>query len=58
MEAEVQAAIIKASSDWALYIVNNTNPPPHQKPEARIELDSLQNTFRLAYEKIGNVVEP
>lgn len=58
MEAEVQAAIIKASSDWALYIVNNTNPPPHQKPDARIELDSLKNIFRLAYEKIGNVVEP
>lgn len=58
MEPEVRAAIIKAPSDWALYIVNNTNPPPHQKPEAKIELDSLRNIFRLAYEKIVNVVEP
>lgn len=58
MESEVQAAIIKASSDWALYIVNSSNPPPHQKPEASLELDSLRNIFRLAYEKIVNVVEP
>ncbi len=56
MEPEVQAAIIKAASDWALYIVNNLNPPNSKRPEQ--DLNSLENAFTTAYEKIGNVVAP
>jgi len=58
MEPEVQAAIIKAASDWALYIVSNLNPPPHQKPDSTIELDSLEHMFRIAYDEIGKIVAP
>ena len=56
MKPEVQAAIIKAASDWAILIVKDLNPPTKINP--KLDLESLQNIFRLAYEKIGNVVEP
>ena len=56
MEPEVQAAIIKAASDWTLYILRDV-PSPSPKEE-EMALKVLEYTFRLAYEKIGKVVVP
>jgi len=56
MEPEVQAAIIKAASDWALFILKDLPSPSAKEDEAALEV--LEFTFRRTYEIIVNVVQP
>ena len=51
MEPEVEAAIIKAASDWALLLHKDLSPA-----DAKLDLESLQNVFRLAHAKIVDVL--
>ena len=54
MSPEVQAAIIKAASDWALFITKTLPPTKYPKRD----LLRLKKAFTFAYEIIGNIVEP
>ena len=56
MEVEVQAAIIKAASDWTLFILKGVPSPELEESDKALE--ALKLIFRRAYEKIGNVVAP
>ncbi len=56
MEPEVQAAIIKAASDWTLFILKDVPSPSPKEDEMALKV--LEHTFRLAYDKIGKVVTP